>query len=174
MYKKYDTLKIKEILSKEGYELLSEYKHPAFVIVVKCSKKHEFETTWNSFQQGHRCRECFNERQSNLFRGSGNPQWKGEKRKDKDGYVIIYSENHKHNRVLEHRFLMEEKLGRVLKPWELVHHINGIKNDNRIENLCLIDKRKSTHDTHTKVKILQERIRYLERILNDRENRTNK
>jgi len=104
---------------------------------------------------------------SNTF-GKNNPCWKGGRIKDGNGYIWVYCPTHPNRMkdrpyVYEHRLIMEKKLGRYLKTDEIVHHINGIKNDNRIENLCLAISK--NHDTHTVVKILQKRIKYLERKL---------
>ena len=67
--------------------------------------------------------------------------WKGGQWIDNYGYRNIWMPNHPNTTskgyIKEHRLVMEKKLDRYLTKKEVVHHKNGIKNDNRIENLQL-------------------------------------
>lgn len=56
----------------------------------------------------------------------------------KSGYIYIRLGPKKY--IGEHRYKMEEQLGRKLTKSEHVHHINGNKSDNRIENLIVLDR----------------------------------
>lgn len=68
---------------------------------------------------------------------------------DTKGYVYIRKREHPRAQkgtgyIFEHILIMEKKLGRYLFPNENIHHINGVRNDNRIENLELWTKPQPT------------------------------
>lgn len=73
--------------------------------------------------------------------GVNNPRFKGKIMRG--GYWCVFVPNHpnctKAGRVHEHRLIMEKHIGRFLLKREVVHHINGKKTDNRIENLQLFN-----------------------------------
>jgi len=122
-----------------------------------------------------RCRRCASRTQerreaSGRFNkgkfGIKNHNWKGGRITDKRKYIYIklfpddsfYPMAKKSGYVLEHRLVVAKFLGRCLHPWELVHHKNGIRNDNRIQNLELMPEMK-----HRQITFLVSYIKQLEK-----------
>ena len=73
-------------------------------------------------------------------RGEEHPRWKGRGIDKQSGYVWIRLPGWTRSK-LEHRHVMEQHLGRALTSEETVHHRNGDKTDNRLENLELWSSR---------------------------------
>ena len=79
------------------------------------------------------------------MRGEANPMWHGGSYLRDDGYIQVWlsptdffrAMANKNGHILQHRLVMARYIGRCLQPFEKVHHKNGLRNDNRIENLEL-------------------------------------
>lgn len=73
---------------------------------------------------------------------------------DKDGYILIWQPKHpfrnNNNLVREHRLVYEKYYNCILLPYTQIHHINGIRNDNRIENLTPCYNGQHTNKYHKK------------------------
>lgn len=91
------------------------------------------------------------------FSGKKHWNWKGGKITANNGYIFIYKPSHPYPNYLkkyvyEHRLVMERKLGRYLKPTEIVHHKNHKRGDNRIENLELFENHSKHISYHNSLK----------------------
>ena len=120
----------------------------------------------------NRCLQCAGVARIGKYLAEESPNWKGGRSISKQGYVDLYIRNddfyfpmvHKYTRkggyVSEHRLVMAKHLGRCLQRKEIVHHFNGVRSDNGLENLGLVTL--NNHQHNTLVKMFRKRIRDLE------------
>ncbi|MHB1418492.1 MAG: HNH endonuclease signature motif containing protein [Bacillota bacterium] len=101
--------------------------------------------------------------------------WKGGRLKS-NGYIMVKCPDHPRANskgyVPEHTLVWEQANGRLLEPGEHVHHLNGVRDDNRPENLVALSSSEHGKETYDGMKeklhereVLRERIRELEKQL---------
>lgn len=109
-----------------------------------------------------RCSDCWKrDRKQLAVRGPAHPSWKGGKQKAANGYIEVWN-GWDRKRTLEHRLIWEQTHNKKLPKGWIVHHLNGIKDDNRSENLVALPRNK--HSVWTLVELAQKRIRELEQL----------
>ncbi|KKN56453.1 hypothetical protein LCGC14_0572260 [marine sediment metagenome] len=126
----------------------------------------------NGKSESKRCRGCSAKVRWSELLGDKNPFWKGGRTRHTQGYILVSVPNdsffasmvfrrgakgRERLYILEHRLVMAKHLGRCLQSWEIIHHKNGIKDDNGIANLQLV-----SDDRHKQITLLENRIKRLE------------
>lgn len=85
---------------------------------------------------------------STARKGDKGANWRGGVQYNSKGYRMIKRPEHKKadskGYVMEHIYVFEKETGIEIPPNCCIHHLNGNKQDNRIENLCMM-----THSAHT-------------------------
>lgn len=140
------------------------------MIIATCDNcKKEFEwkgSNYNFYISNHHfcSRSCYYEWRKDPL---NTPNWKGGE-VDMLGYVFLKIKNHPYANtegyVKRSRLVMEQAIGRYLKPEEVVHHINEIRDDDRLENLMLC----SSHSEHARIEHSKRKVRRKKSVLIDR------
>lgn len=117
---------------------------------IDCGKERWVRWIKGGRLESQRCRSCAIRKVTKDNppippRGENHWRWNGGKNLNPDGYILEYIQKgnpyypmaNKKRYVLEHRLVMARHLKRCLQSWEVVHHKNGKRDDNRIENLEL-------------------------------------
>lgn len=103
-----------------------------------CSKECDLKQRSREWKVNNPMKNIDNSGKNNPMYGKVPWNYKKEGSKRKDGYIRIAI---KGQRVLKHRYLMEEELGRKLLLSEVVHHKDGNPSNNDIDNLILTSRK---------------------------------
>lgn len=119
---------------------------------------------------GHRrstvCATCSTKARGEANSGDKNPSWKGGRTRHTQGYIQVLgkSSRNKSPYQMEHIVVWEAANGPIPDKWQ-VHHINGIKDDNRLENLVAMSE--SDHHSSRGLVPYEKRILELEALVTE-------
>jgi hypothetical protein len=89
---------------------------------------------------------CSAVKSNRMCRGESGKNYHGGIKRHVEGYTMVLRWEHpshdQNGYVYEHRLIMEEEIGRYLESREIVHHLNGQKDDNRLSNLMLFSNQR--------------------------------
>lgn len=104
--------------------------------------------------------------------GSEHWAWKGGRMVEKDGYIRIYKPDHPRGKrkgyVAEHILVWEQVHNCFLPKGWVIHHLNGIKTDNRPENLIAMKRSEHTNQVKPykkRIRELEAKVKFLEKVL---------
>jgi len=150
-----------------------------------CSKECHTKGNYRPDRTGKRHKDTSREKMADAATGKflreNSSQWKGGRYNSAAGYVYVMVNTLDPTRqalartmlvgkknqmyVLEHRAEAAAKLGRAILDTEAVHHLNGVKDDNRAENLVVQDRKGHTQEhreTERELRRLRKRVKELE------------
>lgn len=124
-------------IKKYGIESRNFYTAEAKRKMSEANKGNAYK---KGFHVSEETKKKMSQSKSGIFKNPS--EFGGHIKKRSDGYNTVYCPQHpkctKDGYVMEHVLIMEKHIGRHLEKDEVVHHINHIRNDNRLENLQLM------------------------------------
>jgi hypothetical protein len=113
-------------------------------------------------RNAQRCRACSHTKIGKEHRREKHPRWKGGRGYESEGYIRVLVEHHPRatkNYVYEHILVWEQANGKLPEGF-VIHHLNGIRHDNRLSNLSAMPR--GQHHYSLYLRTLQQHIRDLE------------